>query len=132
MKHYRIGGIMNTLNVTGYLSSYLKWCGVLFAAYEYQNSKWVSIALMVTVLAMMLEKLINKLVNSKIDELELSKSIEWSYLNAIRLRAEKSGAVDPDLLKRSKDASNEADEKYKSIYGFYRPATAFHLAKKSN
>lgn len=119
---------MKILNILGDLGSFLKWGGVLTAAYDHQNSHWVAACLGIGIIGLILDKAIRASINIKINELDQANSREWSYLNIIRIKSEKAETIDKELLVQAKNASKEADQIYKNIYGFYRPATAIKIS----
>ena len=119
------------MNLLENVVSLMKWLGVLAALYNHQNSnsKWVAVCLFIALLGLVIDRLLRILANSKMNALNNARSREWSYLNAMRLKNDKGEVVDSDLLEESKSATEEADELYKEIYGFYRPATAIKASK---
>tara|TARA_R110000744_G_C19367278_1_gene562020 strand:- start:2781 stop:3161 length:381 start_codon:yes stop_codon:yes gene_type:complete len=124
---------MKLMNLLENVVSSMKWLGVLAALYNHQNSnsnsKWVAVCLFIALLGLVIDRLLRVLANSKMNALNNARSREWSYLNAIRLKNYKGEVVDSDLVEKSKSATKEADELYKEIYGFYRPATAIKASK---
>ena len=117
------------MNLLERVVSVMKWLGVLVASFNHTDSRWVAMGLSVAVFGLVIDKLLRVLANSKVNALNNARSREWSYLNIIRLRNDKGEVVDAALLEQSKSATKEADELYKEIYGFYRPATAIKTSK---
>jgi hypothetical protein len=111
-------------NILSNIASILIWVGILVVGYYNNNPSIVTIASVACLAGLMLSKGVGFYFNNEIRQLDLAISREWSYLNVIRLKTEKNESIDSELLKQAKDASTEADQIYKNIYGFYRPATA--------
>lgn len=120
---------MKLMNLLERVVSVMKWLGVLVASFNHTDSRWVAMGLSVAVFGLVIDKLLRMLANSNVNALNNARSREWSYLNVIRLRNDKGEVVDAALLEQSKSATKEADELYKEIYGFYRPATAIKTSK---
>lgn len=117
---------MKKLSLIGNLGSFLKWAGVLAAAavYSSPDTKLIAAALAAAIVGLMVDKAVRVYTNGLLNELERAQSVEWSYLNVVRLKLEKGEAVEADLLESAKIATSEANEAYQRIYGFGRPAPA--------
>lgn len=117
---------MKKLILIGNFGSFLKWAGALAAAavYSSPDTKLIAPALAAAIIGLMLDETVRVYTKNKLDELERAQSVEWSYLNVVRLKVEKGEALEADLIERAKAATAEADDAYHQIYGFGRPATA--------
>jgi hypothetical protein len=117
---------MKILSLIGNLGSFLKWAGALAAAavYSSPDTKFIPAALAAAIIGLILDKSVRVYTNGQLSELERAQSVEWSYLNVVRLKLEKGEAVDADLLERASAATLEVNDAYQRIYGFGRPATA--------
>lgn len=111
--------------------SLLKWSGVLAAASVYSSSepKLIATALAAGFMGLVIEESFRIYSKRQLNELERLQSIEWSYLNVLRLKLESGEAVDPHLLERVTVATSEANDAHYRIYGFGRPATAVSSLK---
>ena len=117
---------MKKLILIGNFGSFLKWAGALAAAavYSSPDTKLIAPALAAAIIGLVLDESVRVYTKGKLAELERAQSVEWSYLNVVRLKLEKGEAVDANLLERVAAATSEANEAYQRIYGFGRPATA--------
>lgn len=116
---------MKVLSLIGNLSSIFTWAGVLTAVsfYSSPDKKLIAAALSVVIIGLMTDKAVRVCTNRRMKELERLKTLEWSWLNFIRLKLESGENVDTNVLEKAKAATFKLNDVYQRTHGFKRPGT---------
>ena len=115
---------MKILNLLGTAATVLILGGITIAYIYSETSSIVRMALFFSILGALIELGVKVFNRGILQELSLAESSELSIHNTINRYIEKGQPVPSDLLSDLNNASTNAEEKYKKIYGFYRPAMA--------
>lgn len=115
---------MKIENILDYLASALILGGVIAAGIYKDEPQIVELTTMLALMGIFLNRGLAFYNRRMQSDLSIAESTERSLLFSLRNSIQKDEVINKETLELSFKASVDADNEYKKIYDFYRPAMA--------